>query len=488
MSTSGSTFMRYIFIAVMLSVTCKIYGQVHEQDSLATRSQAIDSSDYIPFIFDDALDNNLMIAASKGYSSEIIRLINKGADVDAETDEGATPLIFAVSNNKAEAVKTLIEFNPTIDEVTRNSETPLLIAVKNGNAEIAELLIRAGADVNYTDRYDATPLHYASLYGYLNVVDLLLYYDASINAKSLEGTTPLLAAVWAGYDDVADLLTQRGANVEISDNEGYTPFLMASYYGDTLIMDILYKKGANIYAVNKAHLNALSLTIIRGEKSAAEFLFKIGDKWGEMGKDVIDPYEVAAKYQRKDLSNLLQINNIPGQFRHNFDQVSFEISERFFLHDIYTGFSVSFKEPYLNGGIIMGLDTKLWYTRVLLKSSENLFYQYMDKESLAYAGLFKNFALTERPDKINFSLSTALLAGYSFGNTLKGTSVLPENKFKIIPSVSMKMSKWNFDLNIGAEYISSNFYHTGPVWLRLGLSYNYFFDKIKARIKPIRWN
>jgi len=488
MSTPFLTFIRYFFIAAILLSTCKIHGQEHEQDSLAGISQAIDTSDYIQFIFDDALEYNLMIAASKGYSSEIIRLINKGADVDAETNEGATPLVFAVSNNRAEAVSTLISFNPTIDQVTRNTETPLLIAVKNGNLEIAEMLLRAGADVNYADRHGATPLHYAALYGYMSLADMLLYYDASVDAKSIDGTTPLLAAVWAGYTDVADLLTQRGANIEISDKEGYTPFLMASYYGDTLLMDILYKKGANIYAVNNARFNALTLTIMRGEKSATEFLFKIGDKWGNREKDIINPYEVAAKYRRKDIVNLLRENNVPGQLRHYIDQTSVVLSERFFLHDIYSGLSFSFKDPTVNGGIIIGLDTKLWYTRVLKKSSENLFYQYMNKESLVYTGLFKDLTLTENPDKINFSLTTALMAGYSFGSSLNGTAISPVDRFRVIPSVSLKMSKWNFGLNLGIEYINSEFYHTGPVWLRLGLSYNYFFDKIRTKIKPIRWD
>ena len=33
-----------------------------------------------------------MVAASKGYDQEIERLISKGADINAETEEGATPL------------------------------------------------------------------------------------------------------------------------------------------------------------------------------------------------------------------------------------------------------------------------------------------------------------------------------------------------------------------------------------------------------------
>ena len=58
-------------------------------------ADAIDTSDYIPSFYTGGYSNyNLMIAASKGYASEIDRLIEKGADINAETNEGATPLDF----------------------------------------------------------------------------------------------------------------------------------------------------------------------------------------------------------------------------------------------------------------------------------------------------------------------------------------------------------------------------------------------------------
>jgi len=79
----------------------------------------------------------------------------------------------------------------------------------------------------------------------------------------------------------------------------------------------------------------------------------------------------------------------------------------------------------LNGGIIIGCDTKLWYTRILLEQSEHMFYQYMNKNSVVYAGLFKDFALTNNTFRGNFGFSTSLSAGYAFGNKLKGTLIVP---------------------------------------------------------------
>lgn len=475
-------FIRNIFVFSILCLSARVLSQ-----STEINWAYYDTTSYIPSFYKGALDYNLMIAASKGYSLEIERLIQKGAEINAESDEGVTPLVFAVSNNQTRVVNLLIKYGADVNKITSEFETPLLIAVKNQNEEIAEALIRSGANIDFSDRYEATPLHYASIYGYFQLVDMLLYYEASIDKKTVEGTTPLLASIWAGYGDVADLLIQNGANMEARDNEGFTPFLMAVLNGDTLLMDLLFKKGVDIYATNNSNHNALTLSILAGNNEATAFLVRIGDKWVKPGGDAVNPYSVASKYRRREIINILEKHNIPGKLKYEIDQVAIGVSSRFFLNDIYSSVSLSFKEPYLNGGFIAGCDMKLWYTRVLVKDSEHLFYQYMDKGSVAYAGLFKDFALTDRLDKCNFAFSTSLLAGYSFGNKLKGTLLTPGNKFVVIPSISLKMTKMNFSLNLGLEYLKTEFYHNGPVWLRIGCSYNHFFDNVRTKVKTIKW-
>ena len=69
------------------------------------QESAIDTSSYIPYIYDNAINYNLQIAASKGYDSEVERLIKKGAKVDFYYEKGVTPLIYAVSNNYISTAK-----------------------------------------------------------------------------------------------------------------------------------------------------------------------------------------------------------------------------------------------------------------------------------------------------------------------------------------------------------------------------------------------
>jgi ankyrin repeat protein len=474
MLINGKPIACIVLFITMFSFSENIYAQ-----------EKIDTSDYAHYSIPGSLEYNLMIASSKGYVSEIVRLLEKNAIIDAETMEGVTPLIFAVINGKTEAVKTLLKYKPELDKTTIDSETALLIAVKTRNFEITEALIRAGADINYQDKRQATPMHYASLYGYLEIVDLLLYYDAKIDEKTEEGSTPLIASIRAGYADIADLLVQNGAGLETKDDQGFTPFTLAAYYGDTLIMEILYRNGANIYAVNNKNHNSLNLAIAGNHPEAAAYLLRIGDKWSK--QDVVSPYSVASAYRRNEVIEILKKNNVPGNIKYRIDQVAFSVSSRFGANDFFTGLSLSFKEPYLNGGFTAGCDVKLWYTKILIRSTEQLFYQYLDKGSIAYAGIFKDFALTDHPQRFNYVLSTSLLAGYTFGNKLKGSSYAPDEKLLLIPSVMLKVIKMNYSINAAVEYQRSEFYKNGPVWMRLGFSYNLYFDEVRTKVNDIKW-
>jgi hypothetical protein len=106
---------------------------------------------------------------------------------------------------------------------------------------------------------------------------------------------------------------------------------------------------------------------------------------------------------------------------------------------------------------------------------------------MVYTGLFKDFPLTDNHGTANFYFSTTLLAGYSFGNKLKGTLIAPENKFNVIPDISLKWTKKFLALSLGMEYLKTDYYKVGPVWLRFGCSFNLFFDHIRTQVKTIKW-
>lgn len=474
---STTSILKHVFIAGLFFSCAFLHAQ----------TSAIDTTDYILPYFSQANDYNLLIASSKGYTTEIERLIKKGADVNAETVDGATPLIYAVANNHKEAVKALLSHGPEVNKTTGDFQTPLLLAVKNQNVEVSELLIRGGADIDKEDNNGATPLHYASIYGSFYLCDLLLYYDAETDKKSNDGTTPLMAAIWAGYADLADLLIQNGANLEARDNQGFTPFLIAAQNGDTLLMKMLLKYGVDLYEKNIYNYNALDLAIEADHRPAVELLLEKGEKWSSHDGEGISPYKVASAFGRREYIEILEKRNIPGKVHPSIDEMTVSVASRFALKDIYGSIAISLKEPLLNAGFTAGVDTKLWYTRVLLKDSENLYYQYMDKSSLIYAGIFRDFLLTEKSGKSKLYGYASLSAGYAFGNKLKGTGISPDNKFIVLPAAGIKLQKNHFSLFAGLEYIRTDFYMVGPLWLRAGCSYNFYLTRLRSPGKNIKW-
>lgn len=455
---------------------------------LSGQTKEIDTTEYLLPYFEEAVDFNLLIAASKGYDTEIGRLVKKGADVNAETTEGTTALIYAVANNHAETVRTLLDLNAEVNKMTNSFDTPLLIAVKNQNVEIAEILLRAGADINLADDHGASPLHYASLNGSFNTADLLLYYEADIDKKTRDGTSPLMAAIWSGYADVADLLIQSGANMEARDNQGFTPFLIAAQNGDTLLMKLLLKYGVDLYERNNFNYNALDIAIENDNRPAVELLLEKGDKWTAENTAGINPYRIAKTFGRKDYIELLESKKIQGKVPPAFDEFAINISSKFNFRDIYSSIGISFREPLLNIGINAGIDTKLWYTRVLKKDGENVYYQYMDKSSIMNAGVFKDFLLNRNTKRIKILASSSLSLGYMFGNKLKGTNITPDNKFLIVPYAGIKFQKKNFIFSTGLEYSKTEFYLVGPLWFRAGCSYNFYLSKVRSPGKTIKWN
>jgi ankyrin repeat protein len=474
---------RYLFSRVLiLASVFIIQGEIFAQEEVAA-----DTSDYLPYYYNGALEYNLMIAASKGNDAEVERLLKKGADIDGESLEGVTPLVFAVANNHLSTVKMLLAHNPDANKKTATTETPLVISVKNQNSEITEALIRGGADVNLADKNDVTPLHFAAIYGGFNVVDILLYYEADCNKKAIDGTTPLMAAIWSGYSGVADLLIQNGANMEARDEEGFTPFLIAAQNGDTLMMNLLIKEGVDIYEKNKYSYNALALAIEANQKPAFEFLLSKGDKWISADKGGVNPYRVASAFGRGEMIKILEKNNLSGRQGLRIDEVSFAISTRFNVRDFFTGAAIVFKEPMINAGFVIGCDIKPVYTRILMKTGENNYYQYFDKSSMAFAGIFKDFTLAEYKPGFKLAASSSLSAGYTLGSKFKGTNITPGNKLRIIPAASLKFQVNHLIFTAGIEYTNTEFYKIGPLWLRFGFAYNLFLSNTRSPIKSIKW-
>jgi hypothetical protein len=73
-------------------------------------------------------------------------LLEHGADVDALTDDGLTPLHMAVESGRVEVARVLLEHGANVGAEDNEGKTPFQIASAGGNDEIMKLLSEHGAN------------------------------------------------------------------------------------------------------------------------------------------------------------------------------------------------------------------------------------------------------------------------------------------------------------------------------------------------------
>jgi RNA polymerase sigma factor (sigma-70 family) len=104
-------------------------------------------------------------AAFNGDGGLVALLIERCADVNAQTRMGQTPLHMAVSVNHPLIVAQLLAGGANPNHTTEQGLTPLHWAVMRGRREIIALLRDAGADSYVRDRQGRSPLDWARLKG-----------------------------------------------------------------------------------------------------------------------------------------------------------------------------------------------------------------------------------------------------------------------------------------------------------------------------------
>lgn len=100
----------------------------------------------------------LMIAALKGHTDWVRRLLDRGARLEKL---GYTPLHYAATGPEVEVVRLLLDRGARIDARSPNGSTPLMMAARYGAEANALLLLERGADRLARNERDMTAADFA---------------------------------------------------------------------------------------------------------------------------------------------------------------------------------------------------------------------------------------------------------------------------------------------------------------------------------------
>jgi ankyrin repeat protein len=201
----------------------------------------------------------LIAASEHGYIEIVRRLIEKGANLNIQNEEGETALIIASGNGYTDIVRLLIEAGATLDIQDKDGDTALMLA---SSTEIVRLLIEAGINLNIQNNDGHTALITATKRNAIEIARLLIEAGAArtpaaLNIQDKEQQTALTIACTKGYETIASLLIKAGANLDLCAEYGFSALHIASKGGNIDIVRLLIEGGA-------AHTPAINIQTVFG--------------------------------------------------------------------------------------------------------------------------------------------------------------------------------------------------------------------------------
>ncbi len=177
--------------------------------------------------------------------------------------DGMTPLHYAIHLQSTSLVRLLINHGSNVNAQDNDGRTPLHLLADgiyedDDVSEIATLLVENGADPTLQDKYGRTALHLAVMFENEKLVILLLEFELSNK-----------------YDKF-NQLGKRNSLLHIGDKNGLTPLHYAVTYNHTQMAILLLSNGADLNAVDKYGSSALHYAAYKGHYNMIKYLRDAG--------------------------------------------------------------------------------------------------------------------------------------------------------------------------------------------------------------------
>eukprot|EP00026_Physarum_polycephalum_P005174 Phypoly_transcript_05204.p1 GENE.Phypoly_transcript_05204~~Phypoly_transcript_05204.p1 ORF type:complete len:600 (+),score=113.29 Phypoly_transcript_05204:149-1948(+) len=164
------------------------------------------------------------LCAYHGYIKCATALVKAGADLEAKTEEGYTPLRLAIDREQVDFALWLLEKNSVnVNCVDDLGETLLTYAVRINKESLIDFLLDGGAAADMVDDRNLSPCMVAARADNSEIIRMLISRGAGVDAKNSDGKTALHFAASSGSASAAQTLLELGADVDARDDLGNTP-------------------------------------------------------------------------------------------------------------------------------------------------------------------------------------------------------------------------------------------------------------------------
>ncbi|ROL41770.1 Protein TANC1 [Anabarilius grahami] len=254
---------------------------------------------------------SLCYASAAGHLPLVTLLCKKGAKVDHADKSGQCALVHAALRGHAEIVQYLLEQEWSSDLKNKALQQALIAASSMGHTQVVKRMLALNND-DFSVQIDGhdtlwgeTALTAAAGRGKLEGCVFLLDQSASVTQPNRRGVAPIFNAVRHGHTQIAELFLQRGADVNCSDKHSRSLLMVAASEGHLETVNFLLSKGASMTAVDKEGLTPLGWACLKGQKKVVEFLVERGAQIDHTDKHGRTPLDLAAFYGDADIVHYL---------------------------------------------------------------------------------------------------------------------------------------------------------------------------------------
>lgn len=250
--------------ALVLAVEGGYYPVVRLLLARGADANAVTGDGYTPLmVAADARDDPLMG----------VELIGAGAKVNTAAADGTTALMAAAGRGHEYFVNLLLLNKAATDAMDDEGRDALLLAAEDGSLASTDALLKAGADPGRRARNGETSLGRAVIGAYTRVAARLLAAGADVNAPGARGQTPLIIAVRTGNTTTAIVLLKAGADVNrVELNNGNSALMYAANSGFADLVGILLASGADVGATARDGWTAVQAAEMVGETAIVDRL------------------------------------------------------------------------------------------------------------------------------------------------------------------------------------------------------------------------
>lgn len=230
----------------------------------------------------------LMIAASRGMRKFTQTLIDEGADLLITNNKGYTArnlttdsailgmikekvetygayLYEAMAEADHDRIQFLLTEGVPVDYLDNHKRTPLMHAILKRDAKMVEIFLNFGADIYLQNDNKKSPIDLAHESGMKKIVDLVLYETMDLDKK-------LMVQVALGNLEKVRKLINEGANVNYQNEVGNTPLILAIEKKFKEMAYLLVNNNADINVYNNNYILPYTMALIKEDKKLSSFL------------------------------------------------------------------------------------------------------------------------------------------------------------------------------------------------------------------------